>query len=428
MDMESSLEGDCLDVGRLIAGSGGMRLDAQGTLTSIVRRTGAFTATASPLNLDEVLALVSGLSAPGAAASSGDASPLDVQITLTAPEGTLGGYRFEKLSSTLHVTPGHFTMQPLRFGMFGGNCVAELKVALAGTEPATAISGRVDGIDMTRLLREMAGTSSMSGRMDATVSLTTRGSSSAEMLRGARATGRATIVDGEISGLEVVRSAVLAFGKPSGAPVAGSGSHFTRIDATFTLGDQTLRSTDIAFASRDLGHDRERFGPRSGRSSGHARERCAFAGTDGAGGYGSATFHPGGRPHHRPGDHWRHARRPARNHRRCRCREPWHSKRAQAPLQGIARSNRQIRTRGRVPDGRGAAEFTQRLGGVPSPSTIMVIAEAESPPRYTRSVAFLKSAGPAVGISMKTCGLRSISGNHELWTCTIMRCPLRKAW
>ena len=252
MDMESSLEGDRLDVGRLIAGSGGMRLDAQGTLTSIVRRTGAFTATASPLNLDEVLALVSGLSAPGAAASSGDASPLNVQITLTAPEGTLGGYRFEKLSSTLHVTPGHFTMQPLRFGMFGGNCVAELKVALAGTEPATAISGRVDGIDMTRLLREMAGTSSMSGRMDATVSLTTRGSSSAEMLRGARATGRATIVDGEISGLEVVRSAVLAFGKPSGAPVAGSGSHFTRIDATFTLGDQTLRSTDIAFASRDL--------------------------------------------------------------------------------------------------------------------------------------------------------------------------------
>ena len=26
------------------------------------------------------------------------------------------------------------------------------------------------------------------------------------------------------------------------------------------------------------------------------------------------------------------------------------------------------------------------------------------------------------------CGLRSITGNHVLCTCTMMRCPLRKVW
>ena len=44
----------------------------------------------------------------------------------------------------------------------------------------------------------------------------------------------------------------------------------------------------------------------------------------------------------------------------------------------------------------------------------------------TVSVAGLKSEGLAFGMSVKVCGLRSTSGNHELCTCTMMRCPLRK--
>jgi hypothetical protein len=50
----------------------------------------------------------------------------------------------------------------------------------------------------------------------------------------------------------MVRSLVLAFGKPSGAPPAGTGSRFTRIDASFALGDQILTSRDMVFASRDF--------------------------------------------------------------------------------------------------------------------------------------------------------------------------------
>ncbi len=41
--------------------------------------------------------------------------------------------------------------------------------------------------------------------------------------------------------------------------------------------------------------------------------------------------------------------------------------------------------------------------------------------RYTRSVAFLKSDAFAFGMSTKVCGFRSVSGNHELCTCTMMR-------
>ena len=72
------------------------------------------------------------------------------------------------------------------------------------------------------------------------------------MVRAARATGQATITDGEIPGLDMVRTIVLGFGKPSTAPAEGTGSRFTRINSTFSLANQTLRSDDIAFASPDF--------------------------------------------------------------------------------------------------------------------------------------------------------------------------------
>ena len=44
------------------------------------------------------------------------------------------------------------------------------------------------------------------------------------------------------------------------------------------------------------------------------------------------------------------------------------------------------------------------------------------------SVAALKSSGLAVGIVVKVCGLRSKSGNHVLWICIMILCPLLKVW
>ena len=114
------------------------------------------------------------------------------------------------------------------------------------------MSGRVQGMDVAAMLREVQGSSSMSGSLSGTFSVKTRGTSSAAMLSAAHGTGRATIADGEIPHLDMVRTIVLAFGKPSSDAQAGSGSRFTRIDSSFALDDQTLRSKDIAFASPDF--------------------------------------------------------------------------------------------------------------------------------------------------------------------------------
>lgn len=256
VDLQSSLEGDRLDVGRLIASSQGTRLEASGTLTSIAKGQGTFTAGADRLNLDELLVVASGLSeatdSPSTGANPGSMPALDIVVHLTAPAGQLGGYPFQKLASIVRITPLHLQVAPLRLAVFGGEYDGQLGVALSGRAPAIDLRGRVQGIDVSRLLRETQGSSSMSGRMSGTFSLSTRGSASGEMLRTARATGLARIADGQIPGLDMVRTVVLAFGKPSSAPAEGTGSRFTRIDSTFSLANQTLRSEDIAFFSPDF--------------------------------------------------------------------------------------------------------------------------------------------------------------------------------
>ncbi|MEO7272481.1 MAG: AsmA-like C-terminal region-containing protein, partial [Vicinamibacterales bacterium] len=93
---------------------------------------------------------------------------------------------------------------------------------------------------------------SLTGSLSGTVTITTRGASADDMLAAARGTGRVTIADGVIPGLEMVRTVVLAFGKPSGAAPGGSGSAFKQITAVFSLANRTLHSDNLSFNSRDF--------------------------------------------------------------------------------------------------------------------------------------------------------------------------------
>jgi hypothetical protein len=96
----------------------------------------------------------------------------------------------------------------------------------------------------------MGGSSSMSGTLAGNLAATAQ--AGGEMLRSARGTGKVSVTDGEIPGLEMVRSVVLAFGRPSGLAAAGAGSAFRRIAGSFSLADQTLRSDDVTFESVDF--------------------------------------------------------------------------------------------------------------------------------------------------------------------------------
>ena len=260
IDLDSALAGDRLDVSRLAAQSAETRIEMHGALSSITRRLGRFTATASQLNLDELLAVASAVtSQAGVAAASGAMTPpggaasaMDITIELAAPGGVLRGNTFQALSASLRITPEELLLQPLRFGLFGGTYEGRLAVMTQAAAPEAKLTGQLSGMGVERILRETRGSASISGTLSGSVALTTHGDSSGSMLAAARGNGRVTISDGIVPGLEMVRAVVLAFGKSTGVPPAGSGSAFTRIDGTFTLADRTLRSQDLSFNSRDF--------------------------------------------------------------------------------------------------------------------------------------------------------------------------------
>ena len=92
----------------------------------------------------------------------------------------------------------------------------------------------------------------MTGRLGGSLSLAAAGADPMVAIGRARGSARVAITDGRIPGLEIVRSVILAFGKPTGARPEGSGEAFTRIAATWTVNGPMLSTHDLTFASRDF--------------------------------------------------------------------------------------------------------------------------------------------------------------------------------
>jgi hypothetical protein len=71
------------------------------------------------------------------------------------------------------------------------------------------------------------------------------------VLKSARGTGTATITDGAIQRLNLVRTVVLFFGRP--APDTAEGTdRFERMDASFSLANEVFRADTFSMRSRDV--------------------------------------------------------------------------------------------------------------------------------------------------------------------------------
>ncbi len=256
VDLESALEGDRLDVSRLSARSERTRLAATGALTSVSGLQGKFTVTADPLDVDELLTIASGATTTSAAARgesrSQSAAPMRVALDIQAARGRFAGYEFSNLAATLEAIPAHVTMPSLGLGIFGGTFSGSLALDSSRATPRIQVRGKIAGIDVSQLAASAGAPGSITGRLAGTIALSADATGADSMMRTARGTATATVTDGVIPHLDMVRAIVLAFGKPNGAPPAGSGSAFTKLGGDFTLQNGLLRSDNLAMHSRDF--------------------------------------------------------------------------------------------------------------------------------------------------------------------------------
>jgi hypothetical protein len=164
----------------------------------------------------------------------------------------MAGYDFTNLSAKLEAKPGQIAMSGLTLSMFGGTYDGALNLDSSAATPRLQLRGTVQGIDVSQLATLAGAPGSITGQLGGNVALTCDGTDATSMLRTARGTSSANITNGVIPGLDMVRTIVLAFGKPTGAPAEGSGSAFSRLGGDFALQNGLLRTDNLTFQSRDF--------------------------------------------------------------------------------------------------------------------------------------------------------------------------------
>ena len=252
-DLDASVLGDRLDVKSLTVRGPSTTIDAKGTLTSIANVEGTFDAESPVLDLNELIAIGGALAPPPRARSSATPpSPMHLVVHLKTPKVRFGADEFRDLSTTIETVPGRVVLDGTSVKLFGGSFKGKLDADTHEATPVVRLTGSVTDVDVAELLERTGSAGGVTGRLSGNVSLAAEGADGATLTRSARGTINATLRKGTLPHLDMVRTVVLAFGKPSGAPAEGSGTAFESLGGTFALANGSLRSENLQLRSRDL--------------------------------------------------------------------------------------------------------------------------------------------------------------------------------
>jgi AsmA protein len=254
-DLAASVFGDRLDVESLVLRGPTTRVDAKGALTSITNVQGEFDAESRAMDLSELIAIAAVLSPKAAGPSAKNASPLHLVLRLKASTVRFDQDQLRDLSTTIDVVPSRVALNNLSASLFGGTFTGKLEADTRTPTPVLRLTGALAGLDVAELLKRTGSAGGVTGRLTGRLSLVGEGVDGASLTRSARGTIDATVSNGTLPHLDVVRRVVLAFGKPSGETPGGPGTAFDTLGGTFALAGGALRSENLALRSRDVDTD-----------------------------------------------------------------------------------------------------------------------------------------------------------------------------
>jgi uncharacterized protein involved in outer membrane biogenesis len=255
-DLSASVLADRLDVTALTIRGPITTINARGTLTSLSRIEGRFEAHSDLLDLNELI-VIAGAMAPAQPAHGRNAppTPMRLVVKLTSARVRFGTDEFKDLATTIDAGPGHVVLEDLSVKLFSGGFKGRLEADTRNTAPGLKLTGSLTGIDVADLLQRTGSAGGVTGRLSGNVSLASQGTDGSQLTHNARGTIVAMVQDGTLPHLDMVRTIVLAFGKPSPDGAAGSGTAFTSLGGTFALAASTLRSENLSLRSRDVDAD-----------------------------------------------------------------------------------------------------------------------------------------------------------------------------
>lgn len=246
---DSSYDGNALTLRRFIAESGGTTLNAAGVVNLLPRVDAHLKASANRLDVDELIALAAAF-APASAETTQRSGPAPrIAATIAAEQATAAGVQVRNFATDLTHDGDAVTLKSLRLELFGGRYEGAISARL-GKLLTARIESKITDLDVAQLAAFGGAADTISGRLSGAGTFTGSGSDFAQLLHEARGSGTATIVNGAIRRLHLVRTVVLFFGRP--APDAGAGTDaFERLDVGFSLSNRVIRADRFSSHSAD---------------------------------------------------------------------------------------------------------------------------------------------------------------------------------
>ena len=232
-------------------------VEVTGDITDFAGPTGTLTLQASSLAMLDLQAFATDFSG-GAGIDSdtdthGPAAPMDLTIEIKAERATFGTLALANLQGHTRATNERLTIDPMTFAVFDGHFSGATTLSLAAT-PAFAIRGELTDVDMGALTTYAGKPDAVTGRLRASLAAEGRGTTADAVIGNTTGTVRVDVADGTVQGLGLVRTLVVASSMRAGAVAnAGDGNEaFSRLGATFLLGNGLARTSDLTFESTDV--------------------------------------------------------------------------------------------------------------------------------------------------------------------------------
>ena len=182
---------------------------------------------------------------------------IDAALELAVKKLTYSSYIIDDFALAADLVGGKMTLQQFGGRMFGGKIAGAGRLIAVDT-PAAEFSLKVEQADIRQATQATASAGRVSGIFDYETALSTRGFSEFEMVSALQGTGKVTVRDGVVEGIDLAAvseqlkklDGALDFLVLAQKAMNGGSSPIDRLSGTYTITDGILRSDDIALSSK----------------------------------------------------------------------------------------------------------------------------------------------------------------------------------
>lgn len=257
-DIEAVPHGNAVTLRRVSLAADDTSIEATGEISDLAGPAGRIEIKAGTLDLGRLLDFFatfssgSGMSGGAAQTSAPPTKPsaIDLTVALNTERALLADLALEKLTGTAHVKGDGVVLDPVDFGVFGGQAKGSIALSTAAA-PTFRLRAALSSVDVAAAMAYAGSPGMMTGRFSGQLDLA-GDADAAKVVNTAHGTVRADVKDGTIKNLGLVRTIIAATSKRADSRAQQGDERFNALGATLNISGGTAQTNDLRFESPDV--------------------------------------------------------------------------------------------------------------------------------------------------------------------------------